>query len=374
MEFRKTLAFALLSGLVSAALSISIPLYLDSIGYGLPDIGFMLGMATLLAALLGIALAALSDHLGRRMLISLYSVASAAGTAVMAFIPSPVAFVSGRAVSSFASSSQWNLVLARVSDLSKRENRAAMIGIYIAAFAFAYSVSHLAAGMFIDAFGFQALFAAIVAATLILAGVALLFAEVGKRKHRVHLSLNVLRTRDGKLNMAVSFLTGFTNIASMYVLYIFLARHFGFDATGVGLFIAATYILWSVFSYLFGPMIDRKGVKRMMLLGALINASAWLAAVYFQDFIPFLLLMAIDNISWPLYGLSAMKISTMLPEHENRGRDISIFGFANTLGAIAASFLGGILAEMSFGHVFAARAAAVLLSGCIVFFLMKVKD
>ncbi|NYZ60358.1 MFS transporter [Candidatus Micrarchaeota archaeon] len=228
--------------------------------------------------------------------------------------------------------------------------------------------------MFIDAFGFPALFAAIVAATLILAGVALLFAEVGKRKHRFHLSLNVLNTMDGKLNMAVSFCSGFTNIASMYVLYIFLSRHFGFDATGVGLFIAATYILWSVFSYLFGPMIDRKGVKKMMFLGALINSSAWFGAIYFQDFLPFLLLMMLDNMSWPLYGLSATKISTILPEHENRGRDISIFGFANVLGAIAASFMGGILAEMSFGYVFAARAAAVLLSGCIVFFLMKVKD
>ncbi|MCX6768861.1 MAG: hypothetical protein NTY83_03435 [Candidatus Micrarchaeota archaeon] len=52
MEFRKTLAFALLSGFVSAALSISIPLYLDSQGYGLPGIGFLLGTAALLSALL----------------------------------------------------------------------------------------------------------------------------------------------------------------------------------------------------------------------------------------------------------------------------------------------------------------------------------
>jgi MFS family permease len=84
--------------------------------------------------------------------------------------------------------------------------------------------------------------------------------------------------------------------------------------------------------------------------------------------------MAIDNISWPLYGLSAIKISTLLPEQENMGRDISIFGFANTMGAIAASFLGGILAEMSFGYVFAARALSILAGASIVFFLMRIKD
>lgn len=374
MEFNKTLIFALLSGFVSAALSISIPLYLDSQGYSLPDIGFMLGMATLLAALLGIALAALSDHLGRRILISLYSVVSAAGTAVMAFIPSPVAFISGRAVSSFASSNQWNLLLARVSDLSRKENRAAKVGTYIAAFALSYSLSHPIAGALIDAFGFPALFATIIFFTLVLAAASMIFAEVGKRKHRVHLSLNVLKTMDGKLNMAVSFCTGFTGIISMYVLYLFLASRYGFDATWVGLFIAATYIFWAAFSYLFGPLIDRNGVKKMMFLGALVNASAWFAAIYFQDFLPFLLLMVVDNITWPLYGLSAMKISTMLPEQENMGRDVSIFGFANTLGAIAASFLGGVLAAMSFGYVFAARAIAILAGASIVFFLMKVKD
>ncbi|MCX6768572.1 MAG: MFS transporter, partial [Candidatus Micrarchaeota archaeon] len=330
--------------------------------------------SALLSALLGIALAALSDHLGRRALISLYSVASAFGTAIMAFIQSPVAFVSGRAISSMAGSNQWNLMLARVSDLSGKEHRATKVGLYIAAFALSYSISHIIVGAIIDGFGFPVAFAVTIAAALACAATALLFLDVGKRKHRFHLSLNVLKTMDGKLNMVVSFCTGFTSIISMYVLYIFLARQSGFDATGVGLFIAATYIFWAIFSYLFGPLIDRKGVKKMMFVGAVMNASAWFAAIYFQDFLPFFALMVVDNITWPLYGLSAMKISTVLPEQENMGRDVSIFGFANMMGTIAASFLGGILAEMSFGYVFAARAAAILLSGCIVFFLMKVKD
>jgi MFS family permease len=374
MEFRKTLAFGLLSGFVSAALSISIPLYLDSQGYNLPDMGFLLGTAALLAALLGVAIAALSDHVGRRILISIYSVASAIGTAMIAIIPSPATYVSGRALSSMAGSNQWNLVLARISDLSNRENRAAKVGLYIASFAFSYALSHAIAGAFLDAFGYNALFTVVILASLALAALSTLFAEVGKRKHRIHLSLNVLKSRDGKLNMLVSFCTGFTGIASMYVLYIFLAQHFGFGATQVGIFIASTYIFWALFSYLFGPLIDRKGVKKMMFAGAIINASAWIAAIFFQDLFPFFLLMVVDNLSWPLYGLGAMKISTLLPEQENMGRDVSIFGFAHICGIIAASFLGGVLAEMSFGYVFAARAMAVLLGGSIVFFLMKIRD
>ncbi|MDD5096163.1 MAG: MFS transporter [Candidatus ainarchaeum sp.] len=374
MEFRKTLVFALVSGFISAVLSISIPLYLDSLGYSLPDIGYILGFATILSALIGIALAALGDHLGRRLLIIFYSGAMAAGTAIMAFIPSPIAFITGRAISSFAGNNQWNTLLARVSDLSRRENRAAMVGTYTAAFALSYSVSHLIAGAIIDNFGFLAAFSAAIATMLLLAGLAALFLEVGSRKHRFHLSFNVLRTWDGKLNMLVSFCTGFTNIAYMYVMYLFFTHRYGFDATQTGFFIAATFIIWSISSYLIGPYIDRNGLKKAIFLGAILNSAAWFAAVWFQDLLPFLFILAIDNITWPLYGLGVTKISTIIPERENIGRDVSIFGFAHVCGIIAASFLGGVLAEMSFGHAFAARAVAVLLGGCIVFFLMKTRD
>lgn len=374
MEFKKTLVFALVSGFVSAVLSMAIPLYLDSLGYSLPDIGYILGFATVLSALIGIALAALGDHLGRRLLIIFYSGAMAAGTAIMAFIPSPIAFIAGRAISSFAGNNQWNTLLARVSDLSRRENRAAMVGAYTAAFAFSYSVSHLIAGAIIDNLGFIAAFSAGILAILLLAGIAFLFVEVGKRKHRFHLSLNVLRTTNGKLNMLVSFCTGFTNIAYMYVMYLFFTHHYGFDATQTGFFIAATFLIWSVSSYLLGPYIDRKGLKKAVFAGALLNAAAWSAAIWFQDLFPFLLILVLDNITWPLYGLGVTKISTIIPEQENIGRDVSVFGFAHICGTIAASFLGGVLAEMSFGYAFAARALAVLLGGSIVFFLMRLRD
>ncbi len=373
MEFRKTLAFALLYGFASAAMAITIPLYLAHLGYDLASMGFILGIATLISGLMGIALAAMSDHVGRKYLISFYSLSHAAGCGIMGFIPSPFAFIAGRSISGLAGNNLWNMVLARVSDLSESRNRAAMVGTYVAAFAFSYSASHFIAGTIIEAFGFPAIFLSVVAASLFMAGAALIFANIGKKKHRFHLSLNILKSREGKLNMLVSFLTGFTHISGAFVIYIFFAERYGFGPAQVGFFIAALYMLWAVFSQFFGPHVDRNGMRNSMMLGALVNGSAWLAAAYFQDLIPFLILMAIDNISWPLYGLSASKISTVLPEDENRGRDLSIFGFSSLMGYMAAAFLGGILASMSYGYVFIARAAAVILSASIVFFIMRPK-
>ncbi|MEW5996635.1 MAG: MFS transporter [Candidatus Micrarchaeota archaeon] len=374
MEIKKTLAFALLYGFVSASLSIAIPLYLDFIGYSLSGMGVLLGAAALLSSLLGIVLAGLGDRFGRKILLSLYPAVTAIGTGIIAFILYAPATVLGKAFLDFSGNNLWNALLARLSDLSKKENRAALVGTYIAAFALAYSVSQFLAGSVINSMGFTAIFALAILAAILMSLLALLFVEVGRRKHRFHLSLNILRTRDGLLNAIVSFFTGSTSIIYAYVMYLFFKYHFGMDAAQTGFFIAATFILWSASSFLLGPYIDRHGIKRIILLGALLNGGAWIAAIFLQDFWPFILIMALDNLTWPLYGLSTAKLSSIIPEEENIGRDISIFGFAHMLGVTFAAFAGGFLAEMSFSYVFAARAIFVLAGASIVFFLMKLKD
>lgn len=373
MEFRKTLAFALFYGFTSASSSIAIPLFLDYLGYDLPSMGMIIGISIFLSSLLGIVLAGLGDRFGRRLLISFYSAVIALGTGVIALALSAPIFILGNALTNLGGN-LWNTLLARISDLSRKENRAALVGAYTAAFALTYSVSQFLAGSIINSMGFTAIFLLIIVAALLMSILALLFAEVGKRKHRFHLSLNILRTKNGLLNAIVSFCTGSTSIIYSYVIYIFFKYHFGLDAAQTGFFIAATFILWSASSFLLGPRIDRHGIRKTIMLGGLLNASGWAAAIFIQDFWPFILIMALDSITWPLYGLSATKLSTTIPEEENIGRDISIFGFAHLLGVTFAAFAGGVLAEMSFSYVFAARALFVLLGASVAFFLMRLKD
>ncbi len=375
MERQKTIVLALFYGIISGFISIGFPLYLDSLGYDLSSMGFLFGIATLLSALIGIALAALGDHFGRKLLISFYWLMCAAGTSLYTFFISGPALVSGKALTDFSKNNLWNTVLARFSDVSKKEHRGATVGAFIAAFSLTYAVSHALAGAAIEQFGFAALFLATITLCLLMSAFSLLLKEVGKRKHRVHLSLNILRTREGILNMAVSFFTGIgSTVIYAYIIYMFFRYQFNFDASQIGFFISALFILWSAANYLIGPLVDRLGLKKAIMLGAFLNAAVWIAAIFFQDLAPFLILMALDNITWPLYGLSAIKLSTILPEEENVGRDVSIFGFAHVLGAAAAAFAAGVLAEISFDYVFLFRAVSVLIGGSIVFFLMRLKE
>jgi MFS family permease len=336
--------------------------------------GTLFGTATLLSALIGIALAALSDRFGRKYLISFYWLVCAAGTSIFTFLISPFALLSGKAISDFSKYNLWNTLLARFSDISKKEHRGAIVGAFTAAFGLSYAISHMLAGAIIDNFGFIALFLSAVAISLLMAALSLMLKEVGKRKHRMHLSLNILKTRNGILNAIVSVFTGFAStMVYSYIIYLFFKYQFGFDAAQIGFFISALFIIWSASSYLIGPRIDKIGIRKSIFLGGILNAAVWIAAIFFNDLVPFLILMALDNLTWPLYGVGTMKLSTVLPEEENVGRDVSIFGFAHTIGVVLAAFSAGMLAELSFSHVFAARAASVLLGGAIAFFLMKLK-
>ena len=66
MEKEKTILLALFYGIISGFISLGFPLYLDSLGYDLSSMGFLFGIATLLSALIGIALAALCARELRR--------------------------------------------------------------------------------------------------------------------------------------------------------------------------------------------------------------------------------------------------------------------------------------------------------------------
>jgi len=374
VETNKTLLFTLIYGFVFASLAITIPLYLDSIGYSLSEMGVVLGTAALLSSFIGIGLAALGDRFGRKFLLSLYPAASALGTGLIAAFASLPAIVLGNALWDFAKNNTWNTILARISDLSKKENRGFAVGMFSAAFALTYALSHFIAGSLISALGFFSTFSIIIAASLSMSAIALLFKETANRNHRVSLSLGILRTRNGALNFLVSFLTGLSDIVYIYVIYIFFKYHFGLDAAQTGFFLALALLVWPVASYFSGPLVDKYGIKKAMSLGALANGLLWVAAIFFQEFWPFMLIIALDALFWPLFSIGGQKLSSIIPEKENLGRDVSIFGIAYVFGIIVASFAGGFLAETSFSLVFAVRAAVMLLAGFVVFFLMKVKD
>ncbi len=376
MEMKKTLLLAAIYGSMMGALSLALPLFLDAQGYSIASIGWIFGAAVLISGLLGIGLGALSDKFGRKPLIALYNLLTVAATAIIAGVGGAYAFIAGKSLGNFASAGLWNALLSRMSDISKKNERALYFGKYLGVFALSFALVQLLAGEVIERFGFTFLFIAVIVVALLGVAVTLLFNEVGRRRETHHFSLEVLKSRNGKVHALASFMNGIgTSAVYSYVLYIFLAERYLFSPAQIGLFIAATFSLWGIASYFTGKFVDRLGMRQSYLYGGLINGACWLgAAAFLGDFWLFFAFIALENFTFPLMNLAGTKLASVIPKEENVGRDISVFGYAHSLGVLVSVSLAGMIAEIDYAYVFLGRAGAFIIAGLVVWYGITLRD
>jgi MFS family permease len=374
-ELRKTFIAAMLFGFISGAVSVSIPLFLDGQGFSLANIGSILAAATLIGGLIGIYIGAHSDVFGRKNLMSALGGLWAACTFMLIPFKTVLAYVLSQSGSKFSSGTLWNLFLSRITDLTKRNERGTYLGYYSAAFGLAFAFAHVATGYIFTNYGADSVFLFITIISILAAGFILSFKEVAKRREKLHLSLKTLKTRNGAVNAVVSFLNGAQrSIIYGFALYLFLAHAYGFTAEEIGFYSFIFLTVWGTSNYFVGKFTDRIGSINTLLYGSIINASIWVAAAYLQQWEIFFFLMVTENLTYPFYGVSTIKISSMLAHHENVGRDITIFGYFDILGAMAGVFIAGILAEASFSYVFLMRAATIISSALIAYFFINLDE
>jgi len=371
-ELRKTFIAAILFGFIAGAISVTIPLFLDEQGYSLANIGSILAVATLVGGLAGIYIGAHSDVVGRKKLLSGLGGLWAVCTVMLIPFKSIFAYVISQSGSKFSSGTLWNLFLSRITDLTKRSERGKYLGYYSAAFGLAFAFAHVVAGFIFSNFGVDAVFLFVTLITLGMAGFILSFKELPSKKKKIHLSLATLRTRNGFVNAIVSLLNGAQrSIIYGFVIYIFLAQTYSFTPEEVGFYTFIFLSVWGISSFFLGSFADKFGSLQTLLYGSILNASIWVAAAYFQQWEIFFFLMIFENFTYPFYGVSTIKISSLIAHKENVGRDITTFGYFDFIGSMAGVFVAGILAEMSFSYVFLMRAALTLSSALIAYFFIS---
>ncbi|MBN2122571.1 MFS transporter [Candidatus Micrarchaeota archaeon] len=374
-ELKKTYLSAIIYGLIAGAGSVSVPLFLDSIGYSISNIGIILGIATLISGAIGIGIGAHSDVVGRKRLLASTSVLYSLSIFALVPLKSVFTYVFSQAGAKFSSATIWNLFITRITDLTKKHERGKHLGYYTASFAIAFASAHFLAGTIFDSLGPDTVFLLISFACIVLAASTLTFREAKSEKKKHELSLDILKTRNGIANAIVCFMNGGQrSIIYGYAIYLFLAHQYSFSAAEIGFYCSIFLGVWGISSVFLGKVADRWGSMNTLVAGALINGSIWIAAAFLQSWEVFFTLMVAENLLYPLYGVSTVKISSILAHKENKGRDVSIFGYFDLLGAIAAIFVAGILAEISFSYVFLLRAAMMLFSAAVAFFFIRLGE
>lgn len=123
-----------------------------------------------------------------------------------------------------------------------------------------------------------------------------------------------------------------------------------------------------VSSLIAGPMIDRLGRKRVMVVSLLTNALGFVLLSRAQSLVAFALLMVMQGASNPLYrvGADAM-IADLIPE----GKRIDAYSrmrLSNNLGVAIGPAMGGFLASVSYTLAFYGAAMGLFLYGVFVAF------
>ena len=374
-ELRKTFFAALLFGFISGALSVSIPLFLNDQGFSLVGIGSILAAATLIGGLVGIYIGAHSDVFGRKKLMSGLGGVWAVCTVILIPFKTVFAYILSQSGSKFSSGTLWNLFISRITDLTNHSERGKYMGYYTAAFGLSFAFAHVVAGFIFSTWGADGVFLAVTILALAMAVLILSFKELPSKKKKIHLSFATLRTKNGMANAIVSLLNGAQrSIIYGFAIYLFLAQTYSFNPEEVGLYTFIFLTVWGISSFFLGSVADKIGSLKTLLYGSIINASIWVTAAYFQQWEIFFFLMIFENLTYPFYGVSTIKISSLVAQKENIGRDITIFGYFDFIGAMAGVFVAGLLAEMSFSYVFLMRAALTLSSAMIAYFFISLSS
>lgn len=376
MEMKKTLLVASLSGAISGALMFAMPLYLDSQGYDLSEIGWVFGIAAFVSGIIGVGIGALSDRFGRRPLISLYNLMAGIGAFLVGWITNIYGFILGKAVRDYSATQLWGAFVSRIGDITEDKKRGESIGKFALVYGAAFSIMFAITGFIIDAYGFIVLFSIIIVLSILAAALTFIFKEAGKRTTKAEFSFGILKTRNGLVNSAISFCTGCGDgLIYAYFIYIFLINEFSLTISDVGMLITGLFLLWAFASYFAGKTADKYGIRKTAVTGALLVASVWFLQIFFwSSFWPFILLVAFDNISWAFYGMGATKLSSIIPKKENLGRDVAVFTYAHLIGAMVGMSIAGMLAEMAYPYLFATKVVLMITASLLIWYGIKLKE
>ena len=374
-ELRKTYLAVALFGLAGGMLAVAMPLFLEHSGFSLPDIGILFGVAALIGGLIGIWLGAHSDVAGRKGILSFIALIYSASSFLLYMLKSIPSIIASQAGVRFSSSISWNLILSRVSDLTKESERGRHIGYFTASFALAYAFGNLLGGWVYSAYGADGVFLSTSWVALLAAGlVHFTFSDIQVKKEKRELSLSLLKTRNGIANSAISFFTGTQSLTYGYAIYLFFASEYSFSAEQIGATVCFLFAIWGISTFFLGKVSDRFGTVRTLAAGGFLNSAVWILAAFFQQWELFLALMILDNVVYPLYGVNASKLSSLLSHRENLGRDIAVFGYFHTIGMIFGLFVAGPLAAISFSLVFLARGAGLAIPAVIALKFINLKE
>lgn len=122
-----------------------------------------------------------------------------------------------------------------------------------------------------------------------------------------------------------------------------------------------------VFAFIAGPVADRIGRKRIMVISLVCDGLAFFLLSQANSYLAFLLLMGFRGAVNPLYRVGADAMMADLVEPEKRPEAYSLMRMSNNIGIALGPTIGGFIAGISYTLSFSCAAIGMTTYGVLVF-------
>ncbi|GAP13421.1 arabinose efflux permease [Longilinea arvoryzae] len=121
-----------------------------------------------------------------------------------------------------------------------------------------------------------------------------------------------------------------------------------------------------IFSFIAGPVADRIGRKRIMVISLITDGMAFLLLSQASSYVAFLALMALRGAINPLYRVGADAMMADLIEPQKRADAYSLLRMSNNIGVALGPSIGGFIAGVSYSLAFLTACIGMVTYGVLV--------
>jgi len=329
-------------------------------------IGLLFGSfgATLLAV--SIPMGTISDRTGRKGPLVAGMLALAAATLLFARATSLPLLFAARMVQGAADGVTWVVGFALVADCYGAEDRGRVMGYVMSGTSVGIMAGPSIGGWLYEAGGVAVPFQCVAGLSLLCAVGFVLIQPPARSAPSTRATFwSVVRVPAVAACAAAVVITGSTIAMLEPVLALFLSRTLGLTPTRIGLLFGCAAVALTVMPFVFGPLADKWG-GRKLTLGGLLLATAWMPLLATaSSFASALAVVVVQWTAWALVvtpSLAYMAEVTASVDSDAYGIGYGIYNTAWGLGSLVGPSLGGWLFDrLGFATLVSGWAAGAML-------------
>jgi DHA1 family multidrug resistance protein-like MFS transporter len=356
-------------------------LYASSFGVGQSAIGAAIAVYGLARFLVAVPAGQLADRIGRRGVLALGGLVTAAGNLLCAYASTYTLFIAGRFVAGAGAALVLIAGTIVLADITTSAHRGRTMAIYQGVFLFAVGVGPVPGGLLAERFGLAAPFLVYTAAGAVAAVVAWLSIPETRAGHgggaavvtaelpAFGAQLRLLTGRVGfVLATLVSFMSAVARTGALFNVIPVLARDrlaLSADRIGVGLAVAS--LVGLVLIYPSGMLVDRFGRKLLIVPATLMSAASMLIFILAPSYGWFLTACVVWSLATGVSGAAPAAYAADVAPPGMNAAAMSAFRMLSDAGYVLGPLALGLLTDL-FGADTALATSALLLTAAALLF------